>query len=134
MRRLPAAIAAVSVAIPLAACSSAGPSPASSASTGVSVAVSAAATHSAPPCKLKTTFDYIERFVSPSTGAPMAIEIGNVNFAACQSSLLGFQADAGTARGDCTTIALASDNPGYDAGSDDPPPLRDVIESAGPGC
>jgi hypothetical protein len=36
--------------------------------------------------------------------------------------------------GDCVTVAYASDNPGYDTGSDPAPPLSHVIAQAGPGC
>jgi hypothetical protein len=52
----------------------------------------------------------------------------------CTPTLQEFQETAGQAQGECTTIALASDNPGYNAAAFPAPPLRDVINSAGPGC
>lgn len=90
----------------------------------------------APPsasCKLKTTFDYIVRDDLPGASV-QAQEIGNVDLANCTSSLADFAATAGQADGECTTIALASKNPGYDVNAVPAPPLKDVIESAGPGC
>jgi hypothetical protein len=41
---------------------------------------------------------------------------------------------AGQASSECTTIALASDNPGYNVNAVPAAPLKDVIESVGPGC
>jgi hypothetical protein len=88
---------------------------------------------------LKTSFDYVVR--TTSSGIPAtATAIGNINPATCSSSLSDFQATASQAQGDCTTIALASDNPGYEqayinASNPKPaPPLHKVIESAGSGC
>jgi hypothetical protein len=48
-------------------------------------------------------------------------------------TLSSFAATAGQADGECATIALASSNPGYDVNAVPAPPLKDVIESAGPG-
>jgi hypothetical protein len=78
-------------------------------------------------------FDYIERDVDPEART-LADEIGNCDLATGQDSLATFQQIAGQAPGECTTIALASDNPGYDVNAIPAPPLKDVIESAGPGC
>lgn len=89
--------------------------------------------HASPACKRTTTFDYIIRTVWPPL-APSADEIGNTDYATCTSSLGDFDATAGQAAGECTTIALASDNPGYNVNAAPAPPLNDVIESAGPGC
>lgn len=126
---LPAVLAAASVVM-LAACSS------GAASSGAATAPAptrAAAPSPSASCKLKTTFDYIERDDDP--GAPaLAGEIGNVDLANCTPSLSDFVAEAGQSPGECTTIALASDNPGYDVNATPAPPLKDVIMSAGPGC
>jgi hypothetical protein len=134
MRQLTAAAALAATAIlSLAACGS------SSSSSSTAVAASAATAHAAAApspsqsCKLTTTFDYIERTVWPPL-APSADEIGNTDYVNCASSLAEFAATAGQAQGECTTIALASDNPGYNADASPAPPLKDVIESAGPGC
>jgi hypothetical protein len=86
-----------------------------------------------PSCTRTTTFDYIERTTEPGL-QPQADEIGNTDYSDCTDSLTNFQAEAGQADGECTTIALASSNPGYNADANPAPPLRDVIESAGPGC
>jgi hypothetical protein len=86
-----------------------------------------------PACTLTTTFDYIIRVVWPPL-QPQADEIGNTDYSDCTSSLADFAATAGQADGECTTIALASDNPGYNVNATPAPPLKDVIKSAGPGC
>lgn len=64
----------------------------------------------------------------------IASEIGEVDIEYCTSSLTDFQQTAGQAAGECTTIAWAKDNPGYDVNAVPAPPLKHVIESAGPGC
>lgn len=43
-------------------------------------------------------------------------------------------ATAGTADGECTTIALSSSNPGYDVNASPSKKLKKVIADAGPGC
>lgn len=63
-----------------------------------------------------------------------AIEIGDVDYSNCTNSLDDFLAEAGQADGESTAIALASDNPGYNPEQVPAPPLKHVIESAGPGC
>jgi hypothetical protein len=100
--------------------------PAASVSTQAAVASPGA-------CKLKTTFDYIVRDNLPGASV-QASEIGNVDLANCAPALSDFAATAGQASGECTTIALASDNPGYNVNEVPAPPLKEVIESAGPGC
>lgn len=84
-------------------------------------------------CKLKTTFDYLVRTTEPGIKA-QAQEIGNVNYATCTPALQEFQLTAGTADGECTTIAKASANPGYKVNRTPATPLHGVIMSAGPGC
>lgn len=108
-------------------------SPSSSAPPAAQPPAPATAPSPAGSCKLKTTFDYIVRTVEPGS-APQAQEIGNVDLANCASALSDFAATAGQAAGECTTIALASQNPGYNADASPAPPLRHVIQAAGPGC
>lgn len=130
MRPLPLAITAAALAAAsLAACSSAS----SSSPPAVVAASTAAGATASAACKLKTTFDYIERTTEPGLQAS-ALEIGNVDDVNCTDSLSDFQAQAGQADGECTAIALASKNPGYNVDTVPAPPLKDVIESAGPGC
>lgn len=86
-----------------------------------------------PSCTLMSTFDYIERTVRPGIRTS-ADEIGNVDYADCTGSLADFAAMAGQADGECATIALASDNPGYNVNETPARPLKGVIESAGRGC
>jgi len=126
-----AALAAVA-ALSLAACGSSSPS-SSRAAAGAAATAHPAAPSPSQSCKLTTTFDYIERTVWPPL-APSADEIGNTDYVNCESSLAEFAATAGQAQGECTTIALASDNPGYNADANPAPPLKHVIASAGPGC
>jgi hypothetical protein len=68
----------------------------------------------------------------------------NINTYDCSSELSDFTRTFPSSRpGECITIALASDNPGYPKGytygsrysdSPTPPPLHKVIESTGAGC
>ena len=67
--------------------------------------------------------------------APGATPSGLYDFSGATQFKLPVAAGyVGQASGECTTIALASSNPGYDVNQVPAPPLRDVIESAGPGC
>lgn len=90
-------------------------------------------------CRLRSTFDYIERDVLPGSPAT-AFAFGNINYSACTSSIASFMAGAPTGHGECYSVAKASDNPGYEAkyiyaaNAPPPPPLKHVIEEAGPGC
>jgi hypothetical protein len=84
-------------------------------------------------CALETSFDYLVRTVAPGLQASIQ-QLGNVNLAKCSDFLSTFQQTAGQAAGECTTIAKGSDNPGYDLNAAPAPPLKGVIESAGPGC
>ncbi|MGH3266903.1 MAG: hypothetical protein ACRDNS_33545 [Trebonia sp.] len=138
----------ISGAVFLAGAVSAIINPAPAAKTSVAAATPAAAPHSPsrassaapspsrsafPSCKLHTTFSYIERDIVPGL-RPSAVEIGNVDLGNCTPALADFASEAANGPGDCSTIALASDNPGYNADVVPAPPLRKVIESAGPGC
>ena len=84
-------------------------------------------------CALETSFDYLVRTVEPGLQASVQ-QLGNVNLAKCSDFLSTFQQTAGQAAGECTTVAKASDNPGYERNASPAPPLKNVIESAGPGC
>jgi hypothetical protein len=131
-----AAVGIAAAAILLAACSSSSPAAAPTVAATTAHAKAAAAHAKATPslsCKLTTTFDYIVRDDDPGAGV-LADEIGNVDFVNCRPSLDDFAATAGQSQGECTTIALASDNPGYNVNATPAPPLKHVIESAGPGC
>lgn len=130
MNRKPLPIALTGALLTLAACSSSASST-SAAAPKASVPVTKAS--ASPSCKLTTTFDYIERDDDPGASV-MASEIGNTDYASCTSTLASFASEAGQAPGECTTIALASSNPGYDVNAVPAPPLKDVIMSAGPGC
>lgn len=129
MKTLPLASAAL-LAVLLAGC---GPSASPAAAPPAVTASAAAKAAPSPACTLKTTFDYIERDNDPGTSV-MADEIGNVDFTDCSDSLADFRQTAGQGDGECTTIALASKNPGYSVNAIPAAPLKDVIESAGPGC
>lgn len=109
-------------------------SPSSSAPpAGAQQAQAAPSPSPAASCKLKTTFDYLVRTTEPGL-QPQAQEIGNVNLAACTDALADFAATAGQAPGECTTVARVADNPGYNPDAVPAPPLRHVLQSAGPGC
>ena len=84
-------------------------------------------------CGLKTSFDYLVRTTQPGMPAS-AQEIGNVDLAHCMPTIQDFAKTAGTASGECTQIALASDNLGYDVNASPAPTLRKVITDTGPGC
>jgi len=135
IRQLLAIVALLAMAAVMAACSSG--SSAASAPPATSAAAAPATTAAAASASAKgctgPTFDYIERDADPGAQT-LAQEIGNCDLATGQDSLATFQQTAGQAAGECTTIALASDNPGYDVNAVPAPPLKKVIESAGPGC
>lgn len=119
------------VLIAVAAVAGCGGSPTATASPA---AVHSAATAPSPSCTLKAGGpDYIVRDDLPGASV-MATEVGNVDFADCTNGLTDFAATAGQAPGECTTIALASSNPGYNVNAVPAPPLKDVLQSAGPGC
>ena len=73
------------------------------------------------------------RTTEPGTPA-VAQAIGNVDLGNCTPALADFAKTAGQAQGECTTIARARANPGYDVNATPAPPLRRVLERAGPGC
>jgi hypothetical protein len=67
--------------------------------------------------------------------------IPNINTYDCKSQLSDFtRTFPSSGKGECVTIALASDNPGYAQRyiytplAPRPPPLHNVIESSPPGC
>lgn len=126
-------IAASAAILAAAACSSSTPA----AAPAAAVPAPAPARHPravpSPSCTRTTTFDYIVRTTEPGL-QPQADEIGNTDYADCESSLADFAATAGQADGECTTIALASGNPGYNVSATPAPPLKNVIQAAGPGC
>jgi len=128
-----AAIAAGALALVTACASS---SPATVAAPKPEASHSAAhhpRTSASPACKRSLLPAYIIRDDDPGASI-MADEIGATDEENCTSSLAGFAATAGQAPGECSTIALASDNPGYNVNAVPAPPLKNVIESAGPGC
>jgi hypothetical protein len=114
------------------------PAPAAKTTSAAPPSAAAPAASSSPAaspssCKLKTTFDYIVRDRQPGLQAS-AQQLGNVNYSDCTPTLDDFAQTAGQAQGECTTIALASANPGYNADATPARPLRKVIDEAGPGC
>jgi hypothetical protein len=128
MRRLPLAVIAPAL-LALAACSSGTPA----ASSGAPPAAVAAPSSSAA-CKLKDQGpDYIVRDMDPGAST-LASEVGPVDLADCKTTLDDFPGTAGQGPGECTTIALASDNPGYNVDANPAPRLKHVLMSAGPGC
>jgi hypothetical protein len=135
MNRCLATIPLLAAALALAACTS--PAPASQPSPAVAPA---AATQSPPAspaasasCALRTTFSYIVRTTEPGQPA-IAQEIGNVDLGNCTPTLSDFAQTAGQAQGECTTIARARANRGYNVNASPAPPLRKVLMRAGPGC
>jgi hypothetical protein len=135
IRQLLAIAALLATAAVTAACSSGSPpanAPAATSAAAAPATTAATASASAKGCT-GPTFDYIERDALPSART-LAEEVGNCDLATGQDTLVTFQQTAGQGPGECTTIALASDNPGYDVNTVPAPPLKDVIESAGPGC
>lgn len=70
--------------------------------------------------------NYIERMTEPGL-LPSATEV-------CMGTLSDFPHEVGIGSGECTQIALASNNPGYDVLARPASALKDVITQAGPGC
>jgi hypothetical protein len=58
----------------------------------------------------------------------------NVIAKKCMTSTQMIIAGAPTEAGNCTQVALASSNPGYNPDATPAPPLKHVIAEAGPGC
>ncbi|MCV7018111.1 hypothetical protein [Mycolicibacterium aichiense] len=100
-------------------------------------------------CHLAPVRDLLEwhRSVHPpgpdgSTGQPpSAVKFGDVNLVGCKSSLDGWverhsDSAADTAAGfrDCSEIAWADDNPGYDVHALPAPRLKHVLLQAGNDC
>jgi hypothetical protein len=84
-------------------------------------------------CELAPGPQYLVRSVFPATPAVVTV-VGDADRVDCQPVLDTFTEGVGQEPGECTTLALASDNPGYDLNTPNPPPLTNVIHSAGPGC
>ena len=73
----------------------------------------------------------IVRYVSPGL-PPSAQLLGDVSIATCGPTVEFIRSTALTDPGFCTSVALASDNPGYDF--DAAPALQAVIAAFGPAC
>lgn len=82
---------------------------------------------------LRTTFNYIVRTTEPGLAAS-AQEMDNVDRSDCTPTLQDFAQTAGQAQGECTMIARAQANPGYNVNATPAPPLRRLIMRVGPGC
>lgn len=63
-----------------------------------------------------------------------AQELGEVALADCVPMVTWLQTAAANGPGDCTQVAWAHDNPGYDPNAVPARPLKKLIESIGPGC
>lgn len=84
-------------------------------------------------CNVAPGPDYLVRSVFPGT-PPVTGVLGDNDLVDCRPVPETFVQGAGQDPGECTTLALSSDNPGYDLNAPNPPPLQHVIQSAGPGC
>jgi hypothetical protein len=82
---------------------------------------------------LRLTTKYLERMTEGGLAAS-ATQVWNANLGNCTSTLANFPQTVGIGPGECTKIALANDNPGYNVLAFPAPPLKDVIAQAGPGC
>jgi len=131
-RILAAALAAASAAA-LAACGSGAATSAAVPPPAAGPATAAAKAAPSPSCALKDTPTYIVRDDDPGASV-LASDVGNADYGNCTTMLSNFAATVGQAAGECTTVALASDNPGYNVNAVPAPPLKGVIMSAGPGC
>jgi hypothetical protein len=125
-------VTAAIAGIVLTACGTASSSP-PAAAPAAATPRAPASTAPAAACTLKTTFNFIVRTVEPGMPAS-AQEIGNVDFGNCTPTLQDFTQTAGQDQGECTTIARARANRGYDVNATPAPPLRRVLMRAGPGC
>jgi hypothetical protein len=133
MRHLPlVAPAALAAALAVASCSAAASSTAAAPAASHPAAKATAKASPKPGCTASTA-NYLVYSSEPGT-TPAVGETGSCDLATGQPVLAGFAATAGQAPGECTTIALASSNPGYNVNAASPAPLKGVIESAGPGC
>jgi hypothetical protein len=133
-------VAAVASTRPAASSPAAHPSSPSSKAAAVKpkparpvVAVTTSAAAPAPTCTLPDNQDLIERDDDPGAEI-IAQELGEVDLEYCTTTLSSFEQTAGQGAGECTTIAWAYNNPGYDVNAIPASPLKDVIDEAGPGC
>ncbi len=135
MSKIVAAIGAAAMAVLVAACGASSPHLATTpAAEDTRTPAKPSPSRSAGACKLKVTTDYIVRYVVPGLAASSQ-EIGNVDFANCTPTLQDFASEQPTEPGDCTSIALASENPRYNVNSTAPAmPLHHVILAIGPAC
>jgi hypothetical protein len=101
-----------------------------------------AATHAAAPassavpqdtCTLADDQHLIVRYIAPGV-QDNAQELGETDASHCTPTLQWLEQTAANGPGDCTQVAWASDNPGYNADALPAPPLKKVIEAIGPGC
>jgi hypothetical protein len=127
--RVALAASALALGLFAAGCSANPSSRASQAPTASEPSLSTATT----ACTLQRTTHYIERMAEPGL-LPAATEVWNANLANCTSTLQNFPQEVGIGQGECTQIALASENPDYNVLARPASPLRDVITQAGPGC
>ena len=133
-RRVPVPAALLAAVLALAGCSSTPASTPAAAAPSTAASTAASATPSpSGSCALPDDQDLILRDDDPGASI-IAQEIGEVDLENCTPTLDDFQQTAGQSAGECTTIAWAKDNPGYNVNATPAPPLKDVIESAGPGC
>jgi hypothetical protein len=84
------------------------------------------------------TGDILVRMLVPTLGW-QAQRLGgewtwNVTARQCMTSVQMIIAGAPTEAGNCTQVALAASNPGYDENATPAAPLKKVIAEAGPGC
>jgi hypothetical protein len=133
MNRALAIISLLAASLALTACSSSTPSPAPKAAPAAATQAATASPSPSASCALQITFSYIVRTTEPGMPA-QAQEIGNVDLGNCTPTLQDFAQTAGQGQGECTTIARAKANPGYDVNASPAPPLRRVLMYAGPGC
>jgi len=69
-----------------------------------------------------------------ATLPPSAQVLGSADLADCTPTIDSLSTTSPSDPGDCTSVALASDNPGYTPDLSPPPPLKKVIAAFGPSC
>lgn len=84
-------------------------------------------------CSLQVTRDVLLRVAGPQEPAETQ-RLGDVDFVHCRHTVDDVSTLAPQAPGYCSTVAYASDNPGYDENQVPSRPLQAVIASSGPGC
>ncbi len=152
MLRITSTLVAGVASLVLASCSGpepAAPSPSRVATSSAVAQATSAAPGSGQACHLAPVRDLIEWHKTShppsadgSTGPPAsAVKFGDVNLVGCKSSLDGWverhsDSAADTAAGfrDCSEIAWADDNPGYNVHALPAPRLKKVLLQAGNDC